>query len=226
MGNKKEDQKPNGLGRVKFRYADSERFFDLDVDNIKNEGGVVDGLRSIASALAGHNVGAQRALPPAPKKAIQLTETDQEPPGLEEEVIDDQEDEGQDEPIESGSNGAGPKRSYNYKPPQFLDSLDLTKATKPVADFVAEKGNPSEAMDRYIAVAAWLKEHMSVEEFGIDEIYTVFKDLGWQSSIPVNHSQPLRDLKSKRHFLTKEKGHGYKVNWAGIQYVQKMGVSA
>jgi hypothetical protein len=41
--------------------------------------------------------------------------------------------------------------------------------------------------------------------------------------MPVNHSQPLRDLKTNRHFLTKEKGAGYKVNWQRIQYVAKMG---
>jgi hypothetical protein len=90
---------------------------------------------------------------------------------------------------------------------------------------VAEKGDPTETNDRYIVVATWLNQQMSVEEFGINEIYTVFKNLDWQSSIPVNHSQPLRDLKTKRHFLTKEKGHGYKVNWAGLQYVGKMGAT-
>ena len=100
--------------------------------------------------------------------------------------------------------------------PKFLDDFDLTKATKPVAEFVAEKGSPTEAMDRYIVVAVWLKEHMSVEEFDINQIYSVFKHLGWLSSMPNNHSQPLRDLKTKRHFLTKEKSHGYKLNWAGF----------
>ena len=68
MGNKKDEQKLNGNGRVKFRYADSERFFDLDVDNIKNETGVVDGLKSIANALAGRSLPVQRVLPAAPKR--------------------------------------------------------------------------------------------------------------------------------------------------------------
>ena len=53
---KKDEQKANELGRVKFRYADTDRYFDLDVDNIRNESGVVDGLKSIASALAGRNL--------------------------------------------------------------------------------------------------------------------------------------------------------------------------
>jgi hypothetical protein len=67
---------------------------------------------------------------------------------------------------------------------------------------------------------------MKLEEFGINEIFTVFDNFGWRTSIPVNHSQPLRDLKTKRHFLTKEKGGGYKVNWQGIQYVAKMGATS
>jgi hypothetical protein len=224
MGNKKDEQKLNGNGRVKFRYADSERFFDLDVDNIKNETGVVDGLKSIANALAGRSLPVQRVLPAAPKRPTQQVVVEDETPELED-VVEETEDDGQEEPTESGSNGAGPKRTYNYNPPKFLDNLDLTKASEPVAEFVAEKGDPTETNDRYIVVATWLNQQMSVEEFGINEIYTVFKNLGWQSSIPVNHSQPLRDLKTKRHFLTKEKGHGYKVNWAGLQYVGKMGAT-
>ncbi|HWY71354.1 MAG TPA: hypothetical protein VNX88_21990 [Terriglobales bacterium] len=80
--------------------------------------------------------------------------------------------------------------------------------------------------ERYIAVAVWLKEHLQIEEFTIHHIYTAFDNLGWKAQMPVDHSQPLRDLKNKRHFLTKEKGAGYKVNWQGIQYVANMGVRA
>jgi hypothetical protein len=81
MGNKKDEQKLNGNGRVKFRYADSERFFDLDVDNIKNETGVVDGLKSIANALAGRSLPVQRALPAAPKRPTQQVVVEDETPG-------------------------------------------------------------------------------------------------------------------------------------------------
>ena len=80
MSTKKDEQKLNGVGRVKFRYADRERFFDLDVDNIKNEAGVVEGLKSIANALAGRNLPAQRALPPAPKKTAHVLEVEEETP--------------------------------------------------------------------------------------------------------------------------------------------------
>ena len=63
---KRDEHKANGAGRVKFRYADDQRYFDLDVEGIKNEGGVVDGLKSIANALAGRTLAGEprRTLPP------------------------------------------------------------------------------------------------------------------------------------------------------------------
>jgi hypothetical protein len=126
---------------------------------------------------------------------------------------------------EEPSNGNGSKRSYTFKAPKFLHDLDMTKATKPLADFMAEKGNPTEIMDRYVVIAVWLKDHMEVDEFKIDHIWTAYNALGWKAQFPENHSQPLRDLKSKKNFLTKEKGAGYKVSWPGEQYVAKMGAA-
>jgi hypothetical protein len=42
----------------------------------------------------------------------------------------------------------------------------------------------------------------------------------------VNLSSPLRDLKGKRHMLTREPGaEGYKANFKGIQTVEKMGAT-
>src|SRR4029077_21162970 len=91
---KKDEQKANGLGRVKFRYADTERYFDLDVDNIKNETGVVDGLKSIASALAGRTVAiaATRALVSkptdgSPNGATAASSVAEEPEMPEQEVL-------------------------------------------------------------------------------------------------------------------------------------------
>ena len=129
----------------------------------------------------------------------------------------------QDDEVEEASNGngKGPKRNYTFKAPKFLHELDLRKAAKSLPDFIAEKGNPTEVTDQYIAIAVWLKENMAVEEFKIAHIWTAYSFLGWKAQFPENHSQPLRDL-IKKNFLTKEKG-GYKVSWPGEQYVTKMG---
>ena len=211
---------------MKFRYADSDRYVDLDVSNVDQS--VAEELRSLVSSLAGRPAAQPSRTLAAPKTgaaAALAPAVDQReiafPPGIEQEDEGDEEEQAVEEP----TNGNGSKRSYNYRPPKFLDDLDLSKANKTIADFLAEKGNPTETNDRYIAVAVWLKEHMQIEEFTINHIYTVFDNLGWKGQVPVNHSQPLRDLKTKRHFLTKEKGAGYKVNWQGIQYVAKLGAA-
>ena len=213
-------------GRVKFRYADSDRYVDLDVSNVDQS--VAEELRSLVSSLTGrHAVHPARTLT-APKTAAAAAPApavDQHEIAFPPEVEPDEQGDEEEHAVEEPTNGNGSKRSYNYRPPKFLDDLDLSKATKTIGDFLAEKGNPTETNDRYIAVAVWLKEHMQIEEFTINHIYTVFDNLGWKGQVPVNHSQPLRDLKTKRHFLTKDKGTGYKVNWQGIQYVAKMGTA-
>ncbi len=187
---------------------------------------VAEELRSLVTSLAGRTaVQPTRALAApktaaaaAPAQAIDQTEisfpTEPEQEEVEPEAAE-----------EEPSNGSGPKRSYTFKAPKFLHDLDLTKATKPLADFIAEKGNATEIMDRYIVIAVWLKEHMGVDEFKIDHIWTAYHALGWKAQFPENHSQPLRDLKSKKNFVTKEKGVGYKVSWPGEQYVAKMGAA-
>lgn len=218
-------------GRVKFRYADSERYMDLDMDS-PNEA-VADGLKSLANAFAGRTIiGPTRTVPaPKPTAVLPVPASNQQEIEFPREADQPEQDSAQTEEVASeesyDDSGPVPKRAYNYRPPKFMDNLDLSKATKPLVDFIAEKGSPTETNDRYIVVAVWLKEHMQIEEFTINHIYTSFDSLGWKSQIPVNHSQPLRDLKTKRHFLTKEKGAaGYKVNWQGIQYVAKMGAFA
>ncbi|MDE2466921.1 MAG: hypothetical protein KGO02_24875 [Alphaproteobacteria bacterium] len=194
---------------------------------------VSEGIKAFSQALmkSGLTVSAgTTARPPLLTRGKQSPAPDVDQPPTDGDSTDEQIEES-DEPHDTvvlegkPSNNSNSRRSYNHRPPKFLDELDLTKATKSIEEFMAEKGNPAEANDRYIAIAVWLKEHMSIEEFDINHIYTVFHSLGWKAQVPVSHSQPIRDLKSKRHFLTREKGEGYKVNWKGIQYVAKMGAN-
>jgi hypothetical protein len=117
---------------------------------------------------------------------------------------------------------SGPKRSYNFKSPTFLNSLDLSKATKPLEEFVEEK-KPTDVMDKYLVILFWLQKHLSVEEVTVDHIYTVFDHLGWKGEMPLKASKPLSDLKSKRHVITRDDGAtGYKLNFKGEQYVERM----
>lgn len=223
MGRKGE-QNPNGSsnkGRVKAYVFGFELEGSDDV--------LAEGIKAFTAAMSRSGVVLSHAVLAQPKPAApQLGTTTPVQPGdtFQEEPNGDVavETEEIENPVEKGSpNNSASKRQYNYNPPNFLNDLDLTKATKQLSEFIAEKGSPKEMNDRYIAIAAWLKEYMNLEEFTIDHIYTAFNSLGWKAQMPINHSQPLRDLKTKRHFLTKEKGSGYKVNWQGTQYVAKMG---
>lgn len=234
---KKDEQKAKPVGNGNNRVQG----FVFGINLQGTEEVVTEGIKAFTQALASSGL----ALAPAPATRGVLVAAkpngnsapagtaaapaatdidDQVGPEAEEQTSEIEEQLEEDAEEESSSNGNGAKRNYNYRPPKFLDDLDLTKTSKPVADFMAEKGNPSETNDRYIAVAVWLKEHMNIETFTINHIFTVFDNLGWKAQIPVNHSQPLRDLKTKRHFLTKNKD-GYQVNWQGTQYVANMGAS-
>lgn len=222
---KKDEHNVNGSVRVKFRYADTDRYFDLDVDGIKNEAGVVDGLKSIANALAGRTL-ATTAPKPAlvaksnPGGVVVLSATPTEA-----EVQNADERGAENDIVETDTtNGNGvPKLRKKYAPkaPTFLSALDLSKATFALQDFVATK-NTTEMMDKYTVVATWFKEQMGLEEITADHIFTVFRVMSWQ--IPDDPVQPLRDLKSKKQFFDKgESVGGYKITFLGTNYVSKMG---
>jgi hypothetical protein len=219
---RKDEQKNKSAGNGRNRVQG----FVFGINLEGTEEVVTEGIKAFTQAMTKSGLIVAHSPKPAllEAKAKMVVDAETEEPAATEEFVDDNDESTTDEEVEEiPSNNTGPRRNYNYNPPKFLDDLDLTKATKSINDFMSEKGNPTETNDRYIAVAVWLKENMQIEEFTINHIYTVFDNLGWKAQIPVNHSQPLRDLKSKRHFLTKEKGSGYKVNWQGIQYVAKMG---
>jgi hypothetical protein len=216
----------HGSGRVKFRYADSERYVDLDMEDANAE--VAEGIKSLANALSGRQVIAPARTLVAPKAtAAPPSVVDQEeiqfPPHGEQVEEEDAEDVVSAGVPANGNGGTGPKRSYNFKAPTFLNDLDLNKATRPLSEFLAEK-NPTDVMDKYLVVAFWLQKYMGVAEVSVDHIYTVFDHLGWKGEMPVKPGKPLADLKSKRHMLTREpEAAGYKVNFKCEQYVENMG---
>lgn len=139
-------------------------------------------------------------------------------------VVPDAGEEVEDDTVADTTTTGGQKRPYSYKTPKYMDDLDFSKATMSLEDFAKEKGNPTDIMDKYLLTVVWFKKHMGIEEVTIGHIYTAFDNVGWKSEMPVNPSVPLRDLKSKRHVLTREQGaEGYKVNFKGEQTVEKMG---
>jgi hypothetical protein len=217
---KKEQEKTDGTGRVKFRYADGERYFDLDVEAIKHEGGIVEGLKSIANALAGRTIAAtaNRVLPPKPPVTNEAP-----PPSPREDAQDPQEPVEVVEVSPATEGGDGRQRSrkkYVPKAPVLLN-LDLSSAQVSLQEFAKQK-NPESVNNKYIVVATWFKEQMKIDEISSDHIFTAFRTLDWQ--MPADPDSVFRTLKYKNQYFEKGEGKGvYKVTFPATNDVAKMG---
>src|SRR6266851_11335 len=186
MANKgrKDDSQSNGKGKggIRFRYMDSERLVEFNVDN--DDASVTDGLRAIANALAGRNITV--APPPKLLKKVGAGSTEVSDPKDEEETleqplpfpaaesVDDREEEEEQEEV-----GTVSERRQRPAPraPKFLDELNLTTAKVSLEDFVREK-NPDNDVDKYAVIAVWYKQHLNTEEISIDHIFTAYDKLG------------------------------------------------
>ncbi|SRR5258708_27213466 len=223
---KKDEQKAKSNGSGKSRMRVSVAGFDMEgSDDVMAEG--FKAIRELSASISRSTI-----LPPAltgkpalnaPKpEAGGTVEADEVEQPVAIEVADVEVDDADEEG--SNGNGSGQKRSYNFKPPKFMDDLDFSTASKSLEDFMTEKGNPTEMMDKYLVTIVWFKDYVNIEEVTVNHIYTAFDHAEWKSELPVKPSKPLSDLKSKRHVLTREPGaEGYKLNFKGIQYVEKMG---
>ena len=220
--NRKHERNNNtdGSGRVKFRYSDSDRYMDIEMEGVTDT--LADGLKSLATAISRGTVTAPLGrLLTQPKPPATPAKGEQN--GFTPDIGDEEEDEAQFETASETSNGNvtdRAKRKYVPRAPQFLSSLDLTSGSVPLEEFVKQK-NPVEIPDKYAVIATWFKEHRQLDEITADHIFTAFKLLKWQ--IPDDPGQPLRDLKSKKHWFDKggSKG-GYKINFLGTNSVAKM----
>ena len=110
------------------------------------------------------------------------------------------------------------RRSFG-RAPQAVQ-LDVTKAKVSLNDFLTKKkpGNPD--TKRYLAIAVWLKDELGIDEVGIDEIYTCYRDMGWNT--PGDASKPLRNLKTRGWMLAGSKDGYFKVFHVGENVVRDM----
>lgn len=228
---KKDEQKANldghDSGGIKVRVIE----FELHGRNAT----VSEGIKAITQAISGRTIIVSEpkhpALPAVSKPDPETTTATVVVTEMEEQsdaanVPVEAEEAGLPDTPTNGNNGTGQKRQYNFKTPKYMDDLDFSKATKSLEDFWKEKGSPTDIMDKYILTVVWFKQHMGTEEVTIGHVYTVFDNVGWKSEMPANPSITLRDLKSKKHMLTRETGaEGYKANFKGEQYVEKMGAT-
>ena len=210
-------------GRIRFRYTDTERTLDFTMENVTGDS-VTEGLRSLANALAGQPIVPERRrvskgaidVAPIQQDEEDLT-TESDRPGSENVEATDSE--------EPSATNATPKAKRPRKPkaPKLLSNLKLTDSSLPLSDFMKQK-NPPDMMDKYAAVAVWLKEQFQITEVSIDHIFTAFKHLGIDSQLPTDIAKPLNNLTYNRKWFDKGKSPGtYTINWVGESEVGKMG---
>ena len=198
----KADRNQREKGKVKFRFIE----FELEGSDSTLE----ESLRNIATAIAKGSysprlaaVGHGQALPAqaeGPSDGAATVESDDAAE--------------YDSAVEDAPGEDRPRGPRNYRNPKVLDDLDLTSASIPLKEFCDGK-KPDTELKKYLVIAAWLKEHLKVEEVTIDHIYTCYRALGWFP--PRDVAQPLRDMKSKQGWFSKGKGKGaYAINHIGL----------
>ena len=223
MAGKKDDHKTtNGHGaRVKFRLL------ELDVEGGTPE--LVESFKTFAATLARSTAVTTPVRSLTAAKATNTSTAVADPPVDEQENLVDVSETEMPEEVSSEAvvdNGVErPKRRPVPKAPKFLSDLNLTTAKVQLSDFVKEK-NPTGDMDKYAVIAAGFNEYFSTEEVTIDHVFTAYNSLGWKAQMPEDPSQTFRNLKSSKNWVDSGSQRGaYKINWAGLNAVNKMGAA-
>lgn len=175
-----------------------------------------ESLRTVASALgrSGNVVrGPVIAYPPTHIENAPIPSIAENMTSAEEEEFDVIESEPKKVPAERT------KRNRTVRTPAVLE-LDLTSGDPSFAAFVASK-NPSTVRDKYLIIAAWLKEYRQVEPIGQEHIYTCFRAMGW--GVQKDLGATFRTGKRDGFFNSTGRGSGnYIINHIGLDRVRKM----
>jgi hypothetical protein len=191
--------KTSGTSKIRFIMVEAE-IADGDIGQI---------TQAIQNALKTSSpVTTQRIAGPSVKAVARDAEIDAEDEVEDAEVVE----------IDTPVRAPRPKVQRAAKAAPVVLDLDMTSEVS-LASYV-QSANPKSNFKRYLLIAAWFKEHRSIDAVTASHIYTGFRTLKWSVSIP-DFSQPLRDLKSNQYMTTPEKGH-YAINHLGIAEVEKL----
>lgn len=113
-----------------------------------------------------------------------------------------------------------PRVSKPRKPatPEVID-LDLMSDVS-LASF-ADEHSPTGEPERYLVIAAWLKEHRDTPTVTTAHIYTCYRSVGWSVAIE-DFGWPLRQLKKDKYMSSPSRGE-FAINHLGIARVNKLG---
>jgi hypothetical protein len=110
-----------------------------------------------------------------------------------------------------------PRKIYT---PNVIE-LDLSLGTTPFRKF-AEAKNPGKHVDKYLVIAAWLKEFLGIDEIKADHIYTCYKFMKWNSPKDVGLT-----LRATPTYFGKGSADGvYVINHLGLDRVNEMNKAA
>jgi len=176
-----------------------------------------EGFKTISQAIEKLASPSVRYLPvPSPR----IGQTQKLADGEESPIIDadyvEPDQEANSEEVQQPKSSEG--RKSQPKAPKVID-LDLKAGTVPLREFL-EKKNPTTDSRKYICLAAWLKLNLSIDEVGIDHVYTVYRYMSWTSQRDVG--APLRSMKSTNGWFDKGKEKGtYRINHIGIDVAER-----
>lgn len=120
---------------------------------------------------------------------------------------------------------SSPPRIVKPRPiPEIVADLDVTTGEVPLAEYI-DKKQPKTVLEKYLAIAHWLREYKSIPSVNVSHIFTCYRGLKWTP--PNNIGGPLADLsKKKRQMMTGDGNGNYTLTIVGLNEVDRMGKSA
>lgn len=194
-------------GKIKIR------FFEVEL-----EGGnetLLEGVRT-AAAVASRGSASVKVIKALP--SVQAVTHDHDAAVVE--TVEDTDDAGDT----GGENGTQPKAKKNrsYSQPKLVE-IDLS--TAPSLESFCKPLPLNEDSKKYLAVAAWLKEHRATPVIGIDHVWTCFRAMGW--GVQKDMGQPLRQMaKRQGWFKTGSERGTFEISHIGLDVVRKMNAPA
>jgi hypothetical protein len=178
-----------------------------------------EGFRTINNAIDKLANPVVRVLPPSAAKALASAKNGDE---TEQEVLEaeytDTADEGSTVPPPQEKSRERSGASWTPAQPKILD-LDLKAGSIPLREYLEQK-KPSTDNRKYLLIAAWMKNNLSLDEIGIHHIYTAYRHMGWTSQKDVG--SPLRSMKSQNSWFNKGKEKGmYAINHIGLDQADR-----
>jgi hypothetical protein len=114
------------------------------------------------------------------------------------------------------------KSAPRYTKPETLE-LDLESGDVPLKTFLEQK-KPEGDIKRYLAIAAWFKQHRGINEITMDHAYTCYRFMGW-NDVPKDVSGPFRAMKKREYgYINAGSTKGlYAINHIGENVINQMG---